>query len=204
MVTDVCRDHPQCVVLGAGYDTRADRLPALADRHVFEVDHPATQTAKRAVIDRLGLEHTHIAYVAVDFERDDLATELDAAGFDRSSPTLFIWEGVTQYLTREAVEATLTVIRGLAVSGTFVIVTYVDARALDDPSPFPEAHRWGPNRRPSRRTLDVRTTARRRRDVLRTPRLRTAGRHLHARSQPEAVRGNATSAHARISALPNR
>ena len=49
-VTDAAAWAQECVLLGASYDTRAHRLPALA-RHVFEVDHPVTQ----AVIGRLGL-----------------------------------------------------------------------------------------------------------------------------------------------------
>jgi len=141
-VTDASPDHPQCVLLGAGYDTRAHRLAALAGSRIFEVDQPATQTAKRRVIAHLGLASDHVTYVGVDFERDDLATKLTAAGFDRSSPALFLWEGVTQYLTRDAVESNIAVMRGLAESGGLLIVTYVDIRALANPSPFPEARRW--------------------------------------------------------------
>ncbi len=132
----------QWVLLGAGYDTRAWRLPALAGGRVFEVDHPATQAAKRAVISRLGLADAQVTYVPVDFERDDLAARLAGAGFDRTAPAGFVWEGVTNYLTSEAIDATLAVITGLAQAGGLLVVTYVDVRALADPSPFPEARRW--------------------------------------------------------------
>jgi len=53
-----------------------------------------------------------------------------------------VWEGVTQYLKREAVDSTFDVIRHLAGPDSTVIVTYVDRRALTEPSPFPEARRW--------------------------------------------------------------
>ena len=132
----------QCVLLGAGYDTRAYRLPGLRECRVFEVDHPATQTAKRNVIGALGLGDAHVMYVPVDFECDDLVAELDAAGFDRATATMFLWEGVTNYLTGDAVDATLAAIHTLAQAGGLLVLTYIDVRALDNPSPFPEARRW--------------------------------------------------------------
>jgi methyltransferase (TIGR00027 family) len=141
-LSDALVSHGQCVLLGAGYDTRAHRLAALADRRVFEVDQPATQKVKRAVIDRLGLASDHVTYVAVDFEHDDLAARLLNAGFDRTMPTVFVWEGVTQYLSKDAVDSTLATVRHLSPQGGLLIVTYVDARTFDDPSPFGEARRW--------------------------------------------------------------
>ncbi|TCO54927.1 class I SAM-dependent methyltransferase [Actinocrispum wychmicini] len=135
-------DAEQCVLLGAGYDTRAHRLPALASKRVFEVDHPLTQAAKRRVISQLDLNTEHVTYVPVDFERDDLAEQLAAAGFDRTRETVFVWEGVTNYLTQEAIDGTLGVIHDLGHAGGTLIVTYVDVRALAEPSPFPEARRW--------------------------------------------------------------
>ena len=132
----------QCVVLGAGYDTRAHRLTALADRPVFEVDQPATQAVKRAVVGHLGLATGNVRYVAVDFERDDLAQRLLDEGFDPDTPTVFVWEGVTQYLSAEGVGATLAVVRRLSHEESLLVLTYVDVRALSSPSPFPEAARW--------------------------------------------------------------
>jgi methyltransferase (TIGR00027 family) len=132
----------QCVLLGAGFDMRAHRLRALAACPVFEVDHPATQATKRAVVDRLDLRREHLTYVPVDFEVDDLAGALRRAGFDTAVPAVFVWEGVTNYLTREAVAATLETVRGLAAAGSRLVLTYVDRRALVEPSPFAEARRW--------------------------------------------------------------
>jgi methyltransferase (TIGR00027 family) len=136
-------DAVQCVLLGAGYDTRAHRLEALAAKRVFEVDHPLTQAEKRRVIAGLGVSCDHVTYVPVDFETDDLTERLAGAGFDRAQPTVFVWEGVTNYLTPEAIDSTLAVIHDLGHAGSSIlIVTYVDIRALADPSPFPEAGRW--------------------------------------------------------------
>ncbi len=141
-VTDAATDDGQCVLLGAGYDTRAYRLAALARCEVFEVDHPATQAAKRAVVDRLGLDIGRVTYVPVDFEHDKLADALLAADFDPATQSILGWEGVTNYHTDAAIDTTLAVIHDLAAAGSVLILTYVDARALVDPSPFPEARRW--------------------------------------------------------------
>lgn len=133
----------QVVVLGAGFDTRAYRLSALASAHVFEVDHPATQRAKRQVINRLGLSNDHVTHAPINFEHDDLHDVLTNAGIDPKSPIVFVWEGVTNYLSARAVDDTLDTIRRLSPSrGAALIVTYIDIRALDDPSPFPEARKW--------------------------------------------------------------
>jgi methyltransferase (TIGR00027 family) len=121
---------------------RAHRLQALADCPVFEVDQPATQAAKRAVVERLDLRRSQLTYVPVDFEVDDLAGALRAAGFDTAVPAVFVWEGVTNYLTRAAVAATLDTVRDLVAAGSRLVLTYVDRRALIEPSPFPEARRW--------------------------------------------------------------
>lgn len=142
VVEGAARQRDQVVLLGAGYDTRAHRLSSLAGHDVFEVDHPTTQATKRATVAALGLPTEHVVYVPVDFEQDDLMGCLLRAGFDPERPAIFLWEGVTQYLTVEAVDATLSVIATLGKHGGVLIVTYVDAGALSMPSPFPEARRW--------------------------------------------------------------
>lgn len=105
----------QVVVLGAGYDTRAARLPR-ADVTFFEVDHPATQAAKRARLAELpGYPVDAAHYTSCDFEREDPVARLAATGFRTDEPALVIWEGVVPYLTEAAVRATLTTLaRGLS------------------------------------------------------------------------------------------
>ncbi len=115
----------QLVILGAGLDVRAHRLPALAGVTVFEVDHPDTQRAKRerlAALDPPSVER--VRWVAVDFERDRLGDELDRAGFDRTARTTFLWEGVTMYLTEPAVMATIEAVAALAAPGSALALTY--------------------------------------------------------------------------------
>src|SRR3954471_1277140 len=124
----------QVVVLGAGYDCRALRLPELTGTRarVFEVDHPATQGHKRAVLDRLGAD-SPARYVAWDFEThpmDDLPGALADAGHDRSAPTLTIWEGVTMYLTEAAIDASLRAIATWSAAGSELALTYMTRQRL--------------------------------------------------------------------------
>jgi len=144
-LVDTVKRHKdsQVVILGAGFDTRAYRLGALAMARVFELDHPATQRVKREVIDRLRISTYHVVHAPINFEHDDLYDVLTSAGIDPNSPTVFVWEGVTNYLSARAVDDTLATIRRISCNpNAALIITYVDIRALDEPSPFPEARRW--------------------------------------------------------------
>jgi methyltransferase (TIGR00027 family) len=114
----------QLVVLGAGYDGRAWRMPELAGVRVFEVDHPATQGDKRAHLAELPPATGAITFVSIDFTRESLDAALDRAGHDRSSPTCWIWEGVVMYLTHDVMRATLAGIAGRSAPGSTLIVNY--------------------------------------------------------------------------------
>jgi methyltransferase (TIGR00027 family) len=114
----------ELVILGAGYDGRAWRMPELAGVKVYEVDHPATQGAKRARLAELPDARAIVSFVSIDFERERLDTVLERAGHDRSVPTCWIWEGVVMYLTRDAMRATLASIAGRSAPGSTLIVNY--------------------------------------------------------------------------------
>jgi methyltransferase (TIGR00027 family) len=114
----------QVVILGAGYDGRAWRMPELAGVKVFEVDHPATQGDKRAHVAELPAPMGNIAFVPIDFERESLDVVLERAGHDRSSPTCWIWEGVVMYLSHAIVRATLAAIGGRSAAASTLIVNY--------------------------------------------------------------------------------
>jgi methyltransferase (TIGR00027 family) len=121
----------QLAILGAGFDCRVHRMPELAGARVFEVDRAETQAVKRARVPA----HPAVRYVAVDFLRDELGAALVAAGWDASRRTLFVWEGVTNYLTEPAVIATLDWI-GRTAPGSRVVFTYIHAGLLDGTTPF--------------------------------------------------------------------
>lgn len=115
----------QLVILGAGFDSRAQRLPALRRVRVFEVDHPATQAWKREAMRGADGRAT---YVPLDFLRGSVDEALAAAGFVRGPRTLFLWEGVSNYLDADSVDATL---RAVARLGSGLLFTYVDRALLD-------------------------------------------------------------------------
>ncbi len=115
----------QYVLLGAGLDSFAWRRPKpLATVRVFEVDHPASQQAKRDRACELALPNSdrHV-FAPCDFETETLAGSLDAAGFDWMRPALFGWLGVTMYLTIDAIEATCRLVAKCA-PGTVLALSY--------------------------------------------------------------------------------
>ena len=114
----------QLVILGAGYDGRAWRMRELSGLEVFEVDHPATQNAKRARVPELPPAIGTVSFVPIDFERESLDGALDRTGHERAVPTCWLWEGVVMYLTREAMRATLAVVAGRSAPGSTLIVNY--------------------------------------------------------------------------------
>ncbi len=103
----VTRGVKQYVVLGAGLDTFAYRNP-FETLQVFEVDFPATQAWKRERLEAASIAiPTTLTFAPVDFEKDTLAEGLRRAGFKASEPAFFSWLGVTPYLVKETVLATL-------------------------------------------------------------------------------------------------
>jgi methyltransferase (TIGR00027 family) len=118
------RPSPQLVILGAGLDGRAWRMPELAESVVYEVDQPASQTDKRDRIGDLQPKAREVRFVPVDFRRDSLETRLDEAGHRTDVPTTWIWEGVVPYLTRPEVTATVRAIDARSAAGSRLIVNY--------------------------------------------------------------------------------
>lgn len=122
---DALPDIDAVVILGAGMDTRPYRLARRSDVPVYEVDLPVNIERKKAAVRRvLGEAPASVRLVPVDFERDDLAAELTRAGHRSGDRAFFVWEGVTQYLTADAVHATFEYLRSAAPSSRLVF-TYV-------------------------------------------------------------------------------
>jgi len=115
---------PELVILGAGLDGRAWRMPELRDVVVFEVDHPDSQRDKRARVGALTRTAREVRFVPVDFERGSLDEALEKAGHDATRATTWVWEGVVMYLTKADVEATLAVIERRSARGSRLIVAY--------------------------------------------------------------------------------
>jgi len=125
----------QLVILGAGFDTRAYRLPAAGRPRCFELDKPRTQAFKLSMLQRAGLPARTASYVAADLREDGWYDRLEAAGFDPRRRSFFLWEAVTMYLDRPAVEETLRRIAGTA-PGSVVAFDYFSGRTLASRSPY--------------------------------------------------------------------
>jgi methyltransferase (TIGR00027 family) len=119
------------VVLGAGMDTRAYRLARRSDIPVFEVDLPVNIERKRVAVQRvIGGVPASVHLVPLDFETDDLTGALTEHGYRPDARTFFIWEGVTQYLTEDAVRATLRALQA-APPGSRLVFTHVRKDFID-------------------------------------------------------------------------
>ena len=125
------REHGvrQALILGAGLDTFALRN-SYPNLHVFEVDHPATQSWKRELLaaSKLPLPDA-LTFVSVDFERQSLRQQLLHAGFDLTAPTATAWLGVVPYLTQDAFAATARVL-GRLPAGSSLVFDYSQPREV--------------------------------------------------------------------------
>jgi len=124
----------QYVILGAGLDTFAQRRSDIASQmQIFEVDQPEMQTWKRQrLIDSgFGIQDW-LKLVPVDFEAGwSWWEQLKIAGFDPSQPSVVASTGVTQYLTKDAVVATLRQVAQLAPSSTFAMTFLLPVELVD-------------------------------------------------------------------------
>jgi methyltransferase (TIGR00027 family) len=127
----VRRGACQYVILGAGLDTFAYRSPyPQGVLNVFEVDVPKTQTWKRTLLEMVDITlPDNLTFVPFDFEKQTLAEGLLSVGYDPGKRTFFSWLGVTEYLTIEAVMATLRFI-SLAPKGSGVVFDYMLSPSL--------------------------------------------------------------------------
>lgn len=120
-------DIPQIVFLGAGYDTRAYRYRDFIQRtRIFELDIQSTQKRKLEILKSANIEiPREVTFVSVNFKQDQLKEVLSGVGFDPTVKTLFIWEGVTYYLTEEAVTTMLRFIKNNSPSGSILCFDYL-------------------------------------------------------------------------------
>jgi methyltransferase (TIGR00027 family) len=124
-------DIDAVVVLGSVMDTRGYRLARRSDIPVFEVDLPVNIARKKAAVQRaIGAVPTSVHLVPLDFERDDLIDTLATHGYRNDVRAFFIWEGVTQYLTEDAVRAALGALQGTP-AGSRLVFTYVRRDFID-------------------------------------------------------------------------
>lgn len=124
----------QVILLGAGFDTRALRLPALQRVNVLEIDHPDTSARKQLFLRKTVQPlPAHVRFLSIDFNQQGLAELFRQRGIVISQPTVVLWEGVTNYLERAAVDAVLRLV-GRFPKGSAIIFTYIHRGVLEEPA----------------------------------------------------------------------
>jgi len=116
----------QLVFLGAGYDSRPYRFGKfIHDTKIFELDAQPTQERKKECLQRAQVSISkQISFVPINFEADNLRVKLAEAGFSQEKKTLFVWEGVTYYLSTEAVDNMLAFVRSNSPPGSSIGFDY--------------------------------------------------------------------------------
>ena len=124
----------QYVILGAGYDSRANRLNLPPSLKIFEVDQPEVSDIKLSKLPKDLPNLENITYVNVDFSYQSLSEQLLTAGFDQTKSTIFTLEGVSQYITKEAVSSTIQELSLITKDARSIFfMSYVDELLKKDP-----------------------------------------------------------------------
>ena len=128
----------QIVLLGAGFDTRALRFAGRNQgTKVFELDVATTQQPKIEILRRKKVRlPQELVFAPIDFDKQDIFEVLSKAGYQPGQTTLFLWEGVTMYLSAQAVDSTLNFMRRHAASGSRVAFDYIYASVLRQENRF--------------------------------------------------------------------
>lgn len=125
----------QLVILGAGFDTRAYRIEGMEKVKVFEVDQPDTQHFKKQKIREIfGSLPDHVVYVPVDLETRTLGQSLLDKRYSSFKKTLFILEGLIQYLSPRSVDEIFSFITRNSPKGSAVIFDYHDESVINETS----------------------------------------------------------------------
>ena len=117
---------PQIVFLGAGYDSRSYRFKdIIKDTRIFELDIQPTQQRKKELLYQASISiPDQLIFVSFNFKTDNIGGILNRAGFNRNQKTLFVWEGVTYYLSAEVIDDTLSVITSNSPAGSLICFDY--------------------------------------------------------------------------------
>jgi methyltransferase (TIGR00027 family) len=113
---------PQIVILGAGYDSRALSFSEyINDTIIYELDAMPTQERKVKIIKENNIPIPDcVKFVPINFETESLEKALAEAGYSSKLKTLFIWEGVTFYLSEDAVNSVMAAIRDNSPAGSIL------------------------------------------------------------------------------------
>jgi methyltransferase (TIGR00027 family) len=136
LVSDAVADGvTQIVLVAAGMDTRAFRLPLPAGVRLFELDLPELLEEKQEILDREGAEpRCRRIVVPVNLIHDDWPQALSTAGYSRAAPVVFIAEGLSWYLSEEENARLLERLASLSVPGCRLGFDIVSRDTLENPA----------------------------------------------------------------------
>jgi methyltransferase (TIGR00027 family) len=133
---DTC--FTQIVLLGAGFDTRALRFASHNHgTRIIELDVATTQEPKINIYRQKKLAiPPKLVFASINFDREDIFQVLSKAGYQDGQKSLFLWEGVSMYLTAQAVDSTLAFIHNHSAAGSQVVFDYIYASVLRQENRF--------------------------------------------------------------------
>lgn len=119
-------DIPQIVFLGAGYDSRPYRFRnIIKNTRIFELDIGTTQKHKAELLGQAGISiPDQVTFVPINFNADNIGDVLNRADYDSSRLTLFVWEGVTYYLSAQVIDETLRIVKSNSPAGSRICFDY--------------------------------------------------------------------------------
>lgn len=120
----------QFVIMGAGYDTRAYGFIQSKTIKFFELDQSNTQRLKMVSLKKAGIDSSHVTFVEVDFSTEKWYVKLEEAGYDPNKRSIFLWEGVTLYLSEADVRKTIIEIQAHSAPGSVLVADLYGDRIL--------------------------------------------------------------------------
>lgn len=131
-------NHIDAIVnLGAGFDTRAFRIGNIKNIPIWELDQPDNIQKKNFLIKKaFSALSANLNLVQIDFDKEEIASVLGNSGYQNHMKTFFIWEGVTQYLSKEGIASTFEflskVASGSRLAFTYVLRDFIEGKAMHD------------------------------------------------------------------------
>jgi len=126
-------DIEQVVVIAAGFDSRAYRIPFHGP--YFELDMPSVIDAKKEKVEKLDLNTTglSVTYIPADLRNTTVDVALKAApGFDATKKTVYIVEGLIYYLHQEDVDKLFKGLGAVAASGSRLVFDYTNECLVEE------------------------------------------------------------------------
>jgi methyltransferase (TIGR00027 family) len=124
----------QLVIFGAGCDTLSARLARANLRPAtFEIDYPAMASFRERILAKLPVDLSHVHQIGVDFSRQDFRSRLIEEGYDPQARTLFVAEGVLEYLDNREIDDIFEFIRSRSGEGGTIVHSFSDTSIGESP-----------------------------------------------------------------------